>query len=613
MSATRAANTSTSHSDQEASDKAATSDARLTWRLSRYLVQHRTMFIAAAIFYPLNALAIVVPPYLVQQIFDTAIPTRDLKRLWLLAGAYLLSLIVEYGSGFLSELLMSILGQRSMRQLRVDMFVHVQKLPPMFFDKNPIGRILTRITSDVEALSDVFSTGAITVVADLITVVAVVSMMLWLDARLTLFAFLVVPPLVILAAVFQRYARHAFRAIRRHISRINTFLAEHLAAMSVVQVFHQERRTEQEFAQLNADYRDANRQAIFFDASLYSVVECIGTCAVAAMLWYGAKDMAHGAVGAGTLVAFIQYIRRFFVPIRDLSTKYTVLQSAFAAAERAFGLLDEPTGMGEAVAGTKQIAHIAQGIRVDDVWFAYRDVQDERDWVLKGVSFDVARGERVALVGSTGSGKTTLLKLMNRFYDVKQGAVRIDGIDVRELQLGTLRRLFAVVLQDVHLFSGTLMENLAMGDRVTPQAVERAMQAVSAQALVRRLPDGLNTRVQELGSNFSAGERQLLALARALAFDPDVLILDEATSNIDSETEAHIQKALDVLLKDRTAVIVAHRLSTIQMVDRIIVLQHGVVVEQGNHQELMRRPGVYRNLVELQFKPNAQTPGAGAS
>lgn len=592
--------------DVDAAASSAT-DARMAWRLTKYLMAYRGLFGATMLLYPLNALTVILPPYLVQQILDVAIPGHDSAYLGWLAGAYVLALVVEYGSGFASEFAMSVLGLRAMQRLRLDMFAHVQKLPAAFFDVNPIGRTLTRLTTDVEALAEVFSSGAITIIADIITVIAVVSTMLWLDVRLTLFAFLVVPPLVILAAVFQRYARRAFRSIRRHIARINTFLAEHLAAMSVVQVFRQEARTQQEFAGLNADYRDANRQAIFFDASLYSVVEAIGTCAVAAMIWYGAQDMTAGLVRAGTLVAFIQYIRRFFVPIRDLSTKYTVLQSAFAASERVFSLLDEKLGI-EAPKDSVAVARMHDGIALDDVWFAYREPRDDRDWILRGITLRVARGERVALVGSTGAGKTTVLKLLNRFYDVRRGAVRIDGIDIRQLQLTALRRLFAVVLQDVHLFSGTIMDNLAISDRVSRAAVEHAMHAIGADGFLKRLPKGYDTHVQELGANFSAGERQLLALARALAFNPDVLILDEATSNIDSETEAHIQSALDVVLKDRTAVIVAHRLSTIQKVDRIIVLQHGRVVEEGSHQALMQKDGAYRKLVELQFSQSADHP-----
>lgn len=580
-------------------------DAHLTRRLWKYFLASPGQVTLSFMLYPLNALCVIVPPYVIQQILDKAISAHRPELLLPLTGVYLAALCLEYLTGFGSEYSMSVLGQRSMHTLRRDLFAHVQRLPASFFDRNPIGRILTRLTSDVEALSDVFASGAITIIADVLTVVAVVAMMLWLDVRLTAFAFLVVPPLVGLAAFFQRYARTAFRDIRKHVARLNTFLAEHISGMSVVQIFGQQARTQREFEQLNADYRDANRQAIFFDAALYAVVEAIGTSAVAALIWYSASDLAQGAITAGTLVAFFQYIRRFFVPIRDLSTKYTVLQSAFAAAERTFSLLDEPQHIVSA-AEAKPLPRLQNALELRDVWFSYRGaVTGDKDWTLRGVNLTVRRGERVALVGSTGAGKSTVLKLLNRFYDVQRGAVLVDGLDARAYDLHQLRALFAVVLQDVHLFTGTLLQNLAFSDRISEAAARSAMAAVGGDAFVQRLPQGYDTPVQELGTNFSAGERQLLALARALALDPEVLILDEATSNIDSETEARIQSALDVLLQGRTAVVVAHRLSTIQKVDRILVFKHGQVVEEGDHATLMRRGGVYRTLVELQLGPDA--------
>jgi ATP-binding cassette subfamily B protein len=358
---------------------------------------------------------------------------------------------------------------------------------------------------------------------------------------------------------------------------------------------------------LNRAYRDANRSAILFDALLFSIVEAIGTAAVAALLWFGSGDLATGAIGAGTFIAFVQYIRRFFVPIRDLSTKYTVLQSAFAAAERVFVLLDEPVPIASP-ADAAPLGRFSREVALKDVWFAYRDEPGDADWVLRGVNLHVRRGEKVALVGATGSGKTTVLKLLSRSYDVQRGVVTVDGVDTRSVRLDELRRLFAVVLQDVFLFSGTILDNLsfAAGDDPEEAArVRQAAEAVRADEFIRRLPRGYDTAIRELGSNFSAGERQLLAFARALARDPEILVLDEATSSVDSETESRIQEALDVLLADRTAIVVAHRLSTVRKMDRILVMHHGRVVEEGDHETLLRAGGTYAKLAQLQFQDTA--------
>ncbi len=576
-------------------------DWRMLRRLFGYIAVHKRLFIVALALYPIDALTVVAPPYLVRQILDVAIPGADLELLRRLALVYVVALAVEYGAGFASQMAMSVLGQRSVMTLRADLFRHVQKLPAAFFDRQPVGRVLTRLTNDVEALGDVFATGAVTVIGDLVTLAALIGMMLWLDVRLTLFAFLVAPPLLVLMAVFRNYARKAFRAIRRHLAAINTYLNEHIAGMSVVQVFRQQERSEQEFVALSRGYRDANRTAIQFDALLYAVVEAIGTAAIAALIWYGAVDLSTGAVGAGTFVAFIQYVRRFFVPIRDLSMKYTIIQAALVAAERCLQLLDEKIVI-ESPLSPQPVARVRESIELRGVWFAYNEPVDSAGWILRDLNVCVRKGERVALVGATGSGKTTILKLLNRSYDVQKGSVCVDGVDIRRLNLGDLRRLFAVVMQDVHLFTGTVMDNLALTDTVTEEAIRGAARAVRAESFLLRLPAGYDTPVQELAKNFSAGERQLLAFARALALDPEILILDEATSNVDSETEAHIEAAVELLMRGRTAIIVAHRLSTIQRVDRILVLQHGAVVEEGDHRELMRRGGVYHRLVELQFK-----------
>ncbi|MCK5689074.1 ABC transporter ATP-binding protein [Myxococcota bacterium] len=575
------------------------SDWRIAIRLFSYIWQHKTLFFASLALYPLSALSIALPPYLIALMLDKAIPAGDKTQIMILGGIYLGALVVEYLSAFISQITMSVLGLRSMLTLREDLFRHVQKLPASYFDRQPVGRILTRITNDPESLTEIFASGAITIIGDLMTLIAVVGMMFYLNVRLTLLAFLVIPPLLILITIFRHFARRAFREIRRHLARINAFLAEHLSAMDTVQSFQQEARTAKEFYEINDDFRRENRKTIIIDAYIYAVVEAIGTAAVALMIGFGANEIAIGAITAGTLVAFIQYIRRFFGPIRDLAMKYTMLQSAFAAAERCFTLLEEETPVvsPENPIDPNRFNH---SIELKDVSFAYRDLENgEPDWVLKNIDLKIEKGEKIALVGPTGSGKSTLIKLLNRSYDPLKGEVLLDDKDLRKFDLAKLRGLFAVVLQDVFLFSLSILDNLRLGEDLSKTKVLDAARAVEADDFISKLKEGYESRIQENGRNLSAGERQLLAFARALALDPQILLLDEATSNIDSETEARIQKALDVVLEGRTAVIVAHRLTTVRKVDRILVLQDGQIIQEGSHDELMKEDGLYRRLALL--------------
>ena len=572
---------------------------RLGRRIWRYLTEQPRRLALIMLLYPLGAMVVVLPPYLVQQLLDGAMAAHDRQRLLQLGLLYLAALVAEYVIGFVCEYQVSVLGQRALAHVRRDLFAHLCRLDARYFDRHPSGRILSRLTSDVEAMGDLFTTGAITMVADVLTLVAVLGAMLWLNVRLTLTALWVVPPLVLLTAVFQRLARRAFRRIRRHIAAINAFLVEHIGGMVVVQAFGQEARTQAEFDVLGNRFRDANREAIFVDAALYAIVEGVATAAVALLIWRAAAAMAWGSVSAGTLVGFIQYIRRFFVPIRDLSTKYTVLQSALAAAERIDELLVEPIRLQSPVA-PQSVAGLPRVLALEHVWFAYDDLQATPRQVLRDVSLTVQAGERVALVGHTGSGKSTVLKLLGRSYDVQRGRVSLGGVDVQALDLVELRRLFAVVLQDVHLFSGTILHNLTLGGRLPVATAQAAARAVGAEPMIQRL-GGYEATLIELAQNLSAGERQLLALARALALDPEIFILDEATSNVDSETEAVIQQALKRVMAGRTSVVVAHRLATVQQLDRIVVLHQGEVVQSGSHAELLREPGIYRRLVALQM------------
>ena len=594
---------------------AAPSDLRLVVRLLPYLTQQGWRLWLALVLYPMGAACVVAPPYLVQQIFDQVVTNGRGGRLLPLAVIYALAVALEWVTGFAAEYNLSILGQRAMANLRGDLFARLQAQDQRYFDTTPQGRILTRLTNDVEALSELFSTGAITLISDALTLVSVVGMMLYLSPALTLLSFLVLPPMALISWVCQRFARDAFRRIRRHLAGINSFLAEHIGHMSVVQTLGQEVRVNREFAELGEAYRAANRQAIFFDAALFALVEAIGTASIAALIGWGSGSITQGALTAGVLVAFIQYIRRFFIPLRDLTTKFTVLQSALAAAERVVASLETPARLVSPDNGYRPATGVLTdkpngGVRLEGVWFGYgvAPAPAKTDAVLRGIDLHVGVGEKVALVGATGSGKSTILRLLGRSYDVQAGVVRVDGEDVRTWDLLALRRLFGVVLQDTHLFSGTLRDNLALWPGTTDATLMSAIEALGADGWLMALPGGLDAPVSESGHNFSAGQKQLLAMIRALAIDPQILLLDEATSNIDSATESRLQAALEVLMAKRTTIVVAHRLSTVEKMDRIIVLSQGTVAQEGSHAILMQNDGPYRRQVHLS-RPQDALPG----
>lgn len=585
---------SPSAADSEGTPLADNLDWQLLRRLAAYLKQQPRLFGLAALLYPLQALFVALPPYLVQRILDEAVPQKNTKLLFEWSGLYFLALAAEYGAMYSSQFTVSVLGQRAIKKIRTDLFSHLMRLPAAFFDRQPTGRLLTRLTNDVEALAEIFSTGAISLVGDLLTVLAIFSMMFFLSPKWTLYSLLVLPLLLIIVLTFRRYARQAFRDIRKHLARLNTFLAEHLNGMSVVQVFRQQIRTQQEFASLNDDFRAANRTAILFDALLFAAVEALATASVALLLWSGSYDLSTHIVGTGTFVAFMQYIRRFFVPIRDLSSQYTIMQSGFAAAERCFLLLDEPITISSSAPATP-LASFNKTIELQKVWFTYDS--GKSPWVLQDFDLTIHRGEHLAIVGTTGSGKSTLAKLINRTYEIQRGTIRVDGHDIRDVDLGSLRRLFAYVPQDVYLFTGTIFDNLRLGSTLSDDELKNAARIVQAEKIIERLPKGYNTPVQELGQNFSAGERQLIAFARALATNPQILVLDEATSHVDSTTEHMLQNALDAIMTGRTALIIAHRLATVRKADRIVVLDQGKIVQQGSHAELSASPGPYLELL----------------
>jgi len=525
-------------------------------------------------------------------------PPAEVPPLVWLAGIYFAVMAFAGVTSFVDQLVMSWTGQAAMRDLRRETFAHIQRLHLGFFDTMPVGRLVTRATNDVENVSEMFSAGIAALVRDVFKMLGLAVALFVVDPRLAGLTFLVVPLLAVGAFVFRWKVREAFRAVRVRIARINAYLQECVVGMKVVQLFTREQRNFRDFDAMNADHRDSWLQSVRYDSALFAVVEFASGITIALVIWQGA-----GYVAAGTIYLFIDWTRRFFMPLRDLSAKYSVMQSSMASAERIFQLLDTPPAVQDpAEAASPTVLSNAEQrglVEFDGVWFSYRD---DEDWVLRDVSFRVEPGESAAFVGATGAGKTTIIKLLTRLYDVDRGSIRIDGVDLREWPQGELRRRVGMVLQDVFLFSGSIEQNVSLGrDEIDHDAVQRAARAVQADRFIARLPQGYATEVRERGTNLSAGQRQLLSFARALAHGADVLVLDEATSAIDSETEGLVQEGIRVLMEHKTALVIAHRLSTIQDVDCIHVLHKGQLVESGTHDELVALGGVYQRLYRLQY------------
>jgi ATP-binding cassette subfamily B protein len=576
-------------------------DFRLIQRTWKFIVPYKRIFFLGMALLPLQQALGLAQPYLMKIGIDQYIAGRDLVGLRNVGLLFLAAVIGETVTLFFHYYLTMQVAQRCLADLRVALFSHVQKLPMSYFDRNPVGRLVTRMTTDVDVLQEMFSAGVITLISDFVMVIWILGIMLYINVGLALVSLALIPPMAVAINFFRVKARQAYRQIRERIARINAYLGEAISGMAVIQLYTREQKTYREFDELNASHRDAYHLSNLYEAALYSMVEAAGSVSVGLLLWWGGGEVLHGVIGIGTLVAFKEYIHRFFVPLRDFSQKYAVMQSAMAAAERIFQLLDIPVSI-ESPKNAVVPKPFRGEVVFDNVWFHYRP----DDPVLKGVSFRIEPGEKVALVGATGSGKTTTIKLLNRFYDVQKGAIQVGGVDVREWDLQVLRRHIGVVLQDVFLFSGDIRANLELGDSAIPmERIERAARVANAEDFIRRLPDGFQSPVRERGSNFSGGQRQLLSLARVLVFEPEILVMDEATSSVDTETEALIQDALEKIMRDRTCLLIAHRLSTIRNADRIIVLHHGEVREIGSHAELMEREGIYHRLYQLQYEREA--------
>ncbi len=573
-------------------------DARLMRRLLGYVKPYRSSA-ALALFYIVAGSGLsVLPPYLTKLAIDQSIRTGDIVGLTEISALFVLTLAATFAFTYGQTWVMNLMGQRIMYDLRMEIFTHLQRLDVAFFDKNPVGRLMTRVTTDVDALNELFTAGVISVFGDIFTLAAIVVTLFAMNFRLALAIFSVVPLLFLITLLFKIKVRDSFRRVRTAIARINAFLQENITGTAVVQIFTQEKKQFGKFTRINREHLNANLQSIFYYAIFYPLLELVGALAVALIVWYGGLQVFAGSLTLGALVAFIQYSDRFFRPISDLSEKYTILQAAMASSERIFKLLDtRPSIVSPAEPKAREVQKGEVEFR--EVSFSY----NPGETVLRNISFRAAPGERIALVGATGAGKSTIIGLLSRFYDPDGGAILVDEIDIREFDLQGLRRSIGVVLQDVFLFSGTVADNLRLGNpEITRSRLQSAAETVHAAQFIGRLERGYDTQLGERGSSLSVGQKQLLAFARALAFNPKILILDEATSSIDTETELMIRDALEKLLAGRTSIIVAHRLSTIQNADRIIVLHRGSIREMGSHQELLKLRGIYWRLYQLQYK-----------
>jgi ATP-binding cassette subfamily B multidrug efflux pump len=629
-------------------------DARLMRRLMAYLRPHALYVAAAVLALVADAAFQLVPPYLVKVAIDGYIAQGDLAGLNGIAAVYLAVLVASFALEYAQTYMMQMTGQRVMFDMRMQIYRHLQRLDLSFYDRNPVGRLMTRVTTDADVINDLFTSGVVAAFGDLVMLIGIMITLLWLDWRLALITFSVLPLILVLAQWFRINVRESYRKVRALIARINAFLNEHINGMATVQLFRREQFNFGRFDDINRKHRDANVEQIFFYAVFLPAVEFVAAIASALILWYGGGFALGGSLTLGTLVAFLLYSGRFFRPISDMSEKFNTLQAAMASSERIFQLLDTPVAIeGPKSVVSRQSPVVSPSLQssvdarpstqpdgsstldrrstmadrrsttsghivFEDVSFTYNAQPPSKvrdggagppepvEHVLRNVSFSVAPGERVGIVGATGAGKSTLISLLLRFYDVTSGRILIDGVDIRQMDLHDLRKMFGLVLQDVHLFSGTIAGNIRLGnEEIDDDRVREAARAVHAHRFIEALPGGYDAPVAERGATFSVGQKQLLSFARALAFDPAVLILDEATSSVDTETELLIRDALRVLMAGRTTLAIAHRLSTIQDMDKILVFHKGKLRESGSHQRLLAARGIYYKLFQLQYKPSS--------
>lgn len=585
-------------------------DASLMKRLLKYLRPYRWHVLLGILLSIVVSGMEAVRPYFTKIAVDLNIANGDRHGLLMTALMFLAVLILRGVIQYFNAYLTQWIGQKTIFDLRMEVFTHLQHLGLRFFDRNPIGRLITRVTNDIEVLNDMFSSGIVMVFSDVFTIVGILYFMFTMNWQLALMSLSVLPLLFYGTFLFRKKAREAYRDVRVQLARINTFMQEHITGMMVDQVFNREEKAYKQFERINAAHRDANIKSIFYYALFYPGVDLIGAIAIGLILWYAGLEAMSGTVTIGTVMAFLQFNEMFWRPIRDLSEKYNIMQTAMASSERIFRLLDDTTIVPDPPAALP-LPEVRGDIEFRNVWFAYTSGSSdgETEWVLKNVSFTIRAGQTAAIVGHTGAGKTTIINLLARFYDIQQGEILLDGVNIKTVRQQDLRKHLAVVLQDVFLFSGDIASNINLGnEQISRERVVAAARTVGADAFIERLTGAYDAEVKERGATLSVGQKQLISFARALAYDPRILILDEATSSVDTETEQLIQRAIARLLKGRTSIVIAHRLSTIQNADMIIVLHKGEVREIGTHQELLALGGIYYRLYQLQYKEQEVRP-----
>ena len=576
--------------------KGSSVDRYIVSRLLTYVKPYKGLIFAAIAITIAGSFLAPLRPYLTKIAIDDYIAKGDFKGLTIvsiiLAGAILLDGIKQYITTWFTQ----IIGQKAVFDIRMDIFAHLQKLPARFYDRNPIGRLITRATNDVESLNEMLSSGIITILGDILQLFFIVVLMVWTDWQLTIIVLSILPLMIYATIKFKNKVRVAFQDVLTNVARLNTFFQEHITGMTIVQLFNREERESRKYAAINADHRDANIRTVFYFSIYYPLIEVLSAAAAGLVIWYSGIRLLKADLTIGVVISFVQYIWLFFRPLQHLSDRFNVIQTAIASSDRIIRLLDEHEGI-EEPSGFNQLASFKESIRFNNVWFAY----EQENWVLKDISFDIKHGEKIAIVGATGSGKTTLINILSRLYPFSKGSVTIDGIQLQEIPELALRKLVGVVMQDVFLFSGTIKENLAFGNpEVSDEAIREAAKIVGADRFIEQLPGRYEYKVLENGTGLSSGQKQLIAFVRALLYNPEILVLDEATSSVDTETESLIDSATARLMSNRTSIIIAHRLSTVQKADRIIVLHKGVIRETGNHQELLAERGLYYKLYLLQ-------------